>query len=155
MRNPPSAGNSPQGSLLQWTPGALTATGTSSTFVLTANDFNNIVVGLSCASVSGTSPTFDLYLQTLGPDGNWYDCYHWAQQTANTTANTQLFANISNGDGASTAIGSVGNKTVGANALGVPLLSTAVRFAYTITGTTPSITPTVNVYAPGADRGGF
>lgn len=134
----------------QWTPGALVATGVSGPIVLPNSDFEGLTIGLSIASVAGTTPTLDLYIQTLGPDGNYYDMYHFAQQSANTTANNQIFVKVS--AGGSSLVGTVGSKTVAANTLGVGLLSNTIQFAYTIAGTSPSFTPTVNVYAPAADR---
>lgn len=135
--------------------GAIGTTGTGIVFNLPVQDYNKFTVGLSNASVSGTNPTLDLYLQTQGPDGNWYDVYHWAQQTANTTANHQVFVDIGVGSGMR-LIGDVGASTVAANTLGVSPLSNTFRFAYTIGGTaTPTFTPTINFYLNEVDRGGL
>lgn len=133
---------------------ALAATGTSAPFVLPFSDITALVIKLFLSAVTGTSPTLDLYLQTMGPDGNWYDMYHWTQQTTATTTANGVWATITCDDGAR-AIGVVGSKTIGANALGVPILTNQFRLAYTIGGTTPVFTGTVDVYAANADRSGF
>lgn len=136
-----------------WAPGALAATGTGAAFTLRNADFESIVAGLTLASVTGTSPTLDLYLQVQAADGNWYDMYHWAQQTGNTTATHQNFVAIS--CGGSRLIGDVGSKTISANTLGVGIIGNTFRFAYTIGGTNPHFTPTVNVYQPQTDHAGL
>lgn len=135
--------------------GAIGATANGTAFNLPVQDYDSFTAGLTVAAVGGTNPTLDLYLQTLGVDGNWYDVYHWAQQTANTTANTQVFVNVGVGSG-SRLVGSVGASTIAANTLGVGPLSNTYRFAYTIGGTaTPTFTPTINFYLNEENRGGL
>lgn len=133
--------------------GAVAATANGTAFNLPVGDYNSFVAGLTVAAVTGTTPTLDLYLQTLGIDGNWYDVYHWAQQTAATTAAHQIFVQI--GIDEMRLIGDVGAKTVAANTLGVSPLSNTFRLAYTIGGTNPSFTPTVNFYLNQVDNGGL
>lgn len=130
---------------------AVTATGTGNAFILPNQDFSSLVFALSLSAVSGTTPTLDLYVQVLGPDGNWYDLVHFAQQTAATTANNQIFATVS--VGGSTYNGIVGSKTISASSVGAPLIGNTLRLAYTIGGTTPSFTGTVNIYQNQMDRG--
>lgn len=130
---------------------ALLVTGTGATFSLPWTDFDSVVVGLSVASVGGTNPTLDLYVQTQGPDGNWYDMYHFPQQTANTTAGHQVFVALS--CTGQRLIGDIGASTIAANTLGVGFLSNNLRFAYTVGGTaTPTFTPTINFYGNNTDR---
>lgn len=124
---------------------AITATGVGNPFSMPLTDYDSIVFGLFLSAVTGTSPTLDLYLQTLGVDGNWYDVYHWAQQTGTTTAANQIFVQAGVGSG-SRLIGTVGSKTISANTLGVDLLSNTFRLAYTVGGTSPSFTGVVNSY---------
>lgn len=129
---------------------AATATGAGAAFTLPWQDFDSVLVGLFVTTATGTTPTLDLYIQTLGPDGNWYDMYHWAQQTAATTAANQVFVGLS--CTGQRTIGVVGSKTVAANTLGVGFMGQSVRLAYTIGGTSPSFTFSVNVYGTNSDR---
>lgn len=139
----------------QVAPGAIAATGNGAAFNLPVTDYDDFVVGLSISGTAGTNPTLDIYLQTLGPDGNWYDVYHWAQQTGDTTAAHQIFAQIGVA-GNSRLIGDVGAKTVAANTLGVSPLSNTYRFAYTIGGTAgPTFTPVFNFYLNNENHGGL
>lgn len=112
--------------------------------LLPESDFNNIVLKLKTANVSGTSPTLDLYLQTTDDEGTtWYDSVHFTQLTGNTT--NPYFAAVPNG-GASvpTHIGTVGDATISAAAGGVPLLSRLVRVKAVIGGTTPAFDITLD-----------
>lgn len=133
---------------------ALAATGTSAAFVLPFADFTALTFKLFLSAVTGTSPTLDLYLQTMGPDGNWYDMVHFAQQTTTTTAANGVWASTTCDDGVR-YVGVVGSKTIAASAVGVPALTNQFRLAYTIGGTTPVFTGTLDVYATNADRSGF
>ena len=129
----------------------LTATGNGTAVTLPFTDFDSALVGLSISASSGTTPTLDMYLQTTTDGGTtWFDVYHWTQQTTTTT--NPAFVSVSCTD-ALRAVGTVGSKTIGANALGVPLLSPTMRLAYTLTGTTPSFTTTVTLYVPSATHG--
>ena len=137
----------------QIAPGAITATGATTAFVLPWTDWDAFVINLTAAAVTGTSPTGDFYLQTMGPDGNWYDVYHFTQVTTTVATTAPLWALLS--ITTARAIAAVGSKTISANALGVPPLTNQFRIAYTIGGTTPSITPIFNILGIEANRDGF
>ena len=133
---------------------AVAATGTSPAIVLPFTDITNLIVKLVFSAVTGTTPTFDCWIQTLGPDGNWYDMARFAQQTAATTANNGVWASVTCDDGARVA-GTIGSKTIAVSTVGVPLLTNQIRLAYTVAGTTPSFTGTVDFYAANSDKAGF
>lgn len=130
---------------------AIVATGDSGSFNLPFNDYRDLTVGVVVTAASGTTPTLDLYLQVQAPDGNFYDVYHFPQQTTTTAAGSQVFVTVQTGG--QRLIGAVGSKTVAANTLGVPLLDNTMKLAWTVTGTTPSFTFTTNFYSPDEDHG--
>lgn len=130
---------------------AIIATGNSGAFNLPFGDYESLSVGLFVTTATGTTPTLDLWLQVQGPDGNFYDVYRWAQQTAATTANNQIWVGLSAGGGR--LVGTVGSKTIAVNTLGVPLLGRTMQLAWTVAGTSPSFTFSVNIYSPEEDHG--
>ena len=97
------------------TAAAVTATGTDTAV---SHSAKHVVVDLRVSAVSGTSPSLTPRLERLGSDGNWYTIW---TGTAMTAVGNQS-ANI--GPGLTTAVLPVGQ----------------VRLAWTVTGTTPSLT---------------
>ncbi len=72
---------------------------------------DEVLVFLDVTAVSGTSPTLDVKVQTKGPDGKWYEIASFAQKTA-----------------------------AGNEAKAITNYGEILRVAYTIGGTTPSVT---------------
>lgn len=125
-------------------------TGTTPVFNLPFTDLNAVTAGL--VITTATAGTIDVYVQTQAPDGNFYDVYHYAQQSATTTAGSQVFGAFNAEDG-QRAIGVVGSKTISANTLGVGPLSNTWRIAFTIA--TGPFAFSVNFYSPTEDKGGL
>ena len=131
---------------------AITATGNSTPTLPFFADIRGGLVELNVTAASGTTPTLDVYLQTSLDGGNtWYDAVHFPQQTTTTAANTSNFMTVSLDD-AGRAIGNIGNKTIAANTIGVPLMGGIMRVAYTVGGTTPSFNFYVRVHFPYTDN---
>lgn len=59
----------------------------SATFTI-PQDADNIIVKVPVASINGTAPTYDIYLQTTDDGGStWYDCLHLPTITGTTISN--------------------------------------------------------------------
>lgn len=122
----------------------VTASG-SDVIVLPKGDFDSVLVELNVSAASGTTPTLDLYAQTTIDGGsNYLDAVRFAQIT--TTTSNKHYAIISIPRN-SAVIGAVGDATISASAVGVPLCSRIVRIKYAIGGTSPSFSFTVKFYA--------
>jgi len=102
-------------------------------FIIPFNDFDSILFRLDVSSLTGTSPTLDVYIQTTDDGGTtWYDVAHFAQQTGATT--NPLFAKVSQeGD---SYIGAVGDASIAAGSVsGLPIMNKLVRIKYVFGGT--------------------
>lgn len=124
----------------------VTAATTSSTtsFQIPQNDFDMVLLKLTCQALTGTTPTLDVYVQTT-PDGGttFRDSVHFTQIVASGA--TEYWASVPNSDFFS---GAVGDATIAANAQGLPLISRLVRVKYVIGGTTPSAEFTLDCFLP-------
>jgi hypothetical protein len=66
----------------------ISASGNSGSFGQTNTDgpdltgFHELFVGATAGGESGTTPTLDVYLDLLGPDGNYYQVAHLTQLTS-------------------------------------------------------------------------
>lgn len=93
---------------------ARTASGTGTAF--STADVNEVHGTLTVSAASGTSPTLDVRLETTADGTNYYTVGSWSQITSTATANAKVF-------------GPVGDLS---------------RWAWTIGGTTPSFTFTID-----------
>lgn len=121
-----------------------TATGTVDN-IFQEFDFDSVTFELFVAAVGGTTPTLDMYIQTLDNAGNYHDCVHFTQLTGNITQANAYYATVACGDN-TRWIGQTGSKTIAAGTVASPLISRSVRCAFTIGGTGPTFTITVNAY---------
>lgn len=120
---------------------AVTATGTGGAVVLQDFQGEQIVAKLNVSAASGTTPTLDVVMQeSLDGGTNWVDVARFAQITAATTN-----AHYANLVGSTAVAGAVGDGTIAASTTGVALVSDTLRVKYTIGGTTPSFTFTLDL----------
>jgi hypothetical protein len=146
-----SAGMLQPGSKLLVASNTVTATGTSTPFVMPYADAYRLI--LAVGTVTGTSPTFDAVLQD-SPDGGttWVNLpLRFTQVTATGTAANDpyiIFKMVSISDAASAGVVA---GTGGALGVNTPVNVKNVRLSYTIGGTTPSIT--FSLYANTIMRG--
>ncbi len=123
------------------TASAVTATGAGGAVVMQDFMYGNAVAKLNVSAASGTTPTLDAVLQqSLDGGTTWVDVGRFAQITAATT--NPHYINLVE---AFTIVGAVGDGTIAASSTGVTLLSDTVRVKYTIGGTTPSFTFTLDI----------
>jgi hypothetical protein len=113
-----------------------TSSGTDA-FVIDVNDFDSVLFKLDVATLSGgTSPTIDVYFQTSLDGGSTFkDVCHFAQITAATT--NSLFAISSSVKDA--YIGAVGDASISAGSVGIPVASKYARLKYVISGSPTSV----------------
>ncbi len=132
----------------------VTATTSSSTsFIAPNNDYFSLVGKLSVTTLSGgTSPTLDVYVQTTDDGGTtWFDVAHFTQATG-ATANP-LWHILPNSQAGSAGVGAVGDKTISANAAGVPILSRNIKISYVYAGSPSAANWTLTLYAHNQDKG--
>lgn len=79
---------------------------------------DEMLIFLDVTAVSGTSPTLDVSVKTLGPDGKWYQIAQFTQRT-----------------------------TTGQEAKAITNFGGDLKVDYTIDGTTPSFTFSVTAVA--------
>lgn len=120
-----------------------TATQTDN-FLLQANDYDGIVFELITSQASGSSgQTLDVYVQCQDDAGNWRDVVHFAQVSASSA--TPLYAEVSAGS-SNKYIGAVGDKTIGAGAVGIAIVNNNLRCVGVIAGTAPDFAYQVTAY---------
>ncbi len=123
----------------------VTATGNSAAFVLPIADSYTFAV--IAATVTGTSPTYDIVYQTSYDGGTTYVNLPWRH--AQVTAATTLLLTVRLGMG----VGEVGFEGAVAATGGtlvkpaVPADLTKMRLGYTVGGTSPSAAITLLVFA--------
>jgi len=123
------------------------------TFLINPIDISSLVFKLQVASITGTAPTLDVYIQTTDDGGTtFYDVAHFAQVTAAITNANALFLTvpINGGDG-----GYVGGSASGTIAAGtvnkLPFLSNLVRIRAVMGGTVTAVNWQIDVYAQSQD----
>lgn len=109
-------------------------TSSSSTFIAPNNDYLSLVGKLTVTTLSGgTSPTLDVYYQTTDDGGTtWYDVAHLTQATGATTS--PIWTTVNSGSQTTAVHGAVGDATVTAGNVGIPLLSRNIRIKYVYAG---------------------
>ena len=97
---------------------------------------------LTCGTVTGTSPTLDVYVQTLLPDATtWQDIAHFAQVTSSTASRIIHFVTGASSEAA------VQTETLAAATIKAIGLGCFVRVRCVVAGTSPSfasVTVTAN-----------
>lgn len=137
-----------QGSVIsqQLLSAAVQTASTNTPVVLQEFDMDSITFELFVAGTAGTTPTLDVYIQTQDNAGNWHDCCHFTQITANVAQTLAHYCSVPVAD-TPRSLGSVGSQTIAANsAVGVPILSRALRVSTVIGGSSPSFTITLTAY---------
>lgn len=123
----------------------VTATGNSAVFTLPVAD--TYTFALVAASVTGTSPTFDVVYQSSYDGGVTYINLPWRHVQITAAATLQLTIRLGLGvgevgfEGAVAATGGTLVKPV------VPPDLTKMRLSYTVAGTTPSASITLLLFA--------
>lgn len=123
----------------------VTASGSTAAITLAAADSYAFVLNVTAAS--GTTETLDMAIQVF--DGTtWFDWWRFAQVTTSTVTRRLVVQPIQGRGEAGTeaAITAAASGALNANA---PLggLNNQIRFTYTISGTSPSYTFAVSVFA--------
>ena len=116
----------------------ITATSSgNTTVVIPVNDFDSFIAKLVVTTLSGTSPTLDVYIQTTDDGGTtWFDAAHFTQYSAASTNPNWMTIHVEGGDGViSTLGGEIGDATIAASKTGVPLMDKLVRIKYVYGGT--------------------
>ena len=127
--------------------GTVTATGQSATFTMPYADAYRLILIISAAT--GTTPTFDAVLQD-SPDGGttWVNLpLRFTQMTAAGNAYI-IFKPVGLSDAATAGVSAASGGVLAAN---TPFNAKNVRLAYTVGGTTPSIS--YKLYANCIGRG--
>jgi hypothetical protein len=127
-----------------------TGTSGSPIYTLGVVDFSTIIAKVYATSMSGTSPTLDVYLQTQDPStASWFDLVHFAQIVGTVTEANALFAAIGKGNG---YLGTAPSVSLAAGkASSIPLLSRAIRVVYTYGGTIGTVNATISLSAVDQD----
>lgn len=125
----------------------LTGVSGSQAFTIGTFDFNLLVAKLEAATLSGTSPTLDVYVQTSDDGGvTFYDLIHFAQVTAAITNANALFAQVEKG--IQGYIGTASTLTLAAAKVsGLPLLGNTMKVVYTYGGTIGTANATLTLTA--------
>lgn len=130
------------------------ATGASSAFTFPTMDFEALVFALTASSVSATA-TLNVWVQGTFDGGlTWYDMLKFPTISA-SSANP--YFGLATAVGNNSMIGNVGASTVTSTAggVGIPLMSPTVRTYWSLGGTTPSASFTLQAYQHQFDRGGI
>lgn len=129
-----------------------TGTTGSTSFVLQNTDFNVLVAKLKAATLSGTSPTLDVYIQTSDDGGTtWYDVVHFTQLTAAVTNQNAYYATLGVTKGAA-YVGQPESQHISAGTVSsLPLLGRLVNVAYVYGGTVGTANMTCTIYAVDQD----
>lgn len=98
---------------------------------LTDFDFDSLTFKLNVTVASGSAPTLDVYIQTSDDGGStWKDSARFAQVAAATT--NPHYASVPASVGAGVVHGAIGDATISASTVGVPLLDRIVRAKWVI-----------------------
>ncbi len=108
-------------------------------------EWDNAVVELAVTTVTGTSPTLDLYVQETLDGTNFIDVAHFTQVTGVLAIPHRVA--LSKGVTTDAVKEGVGDATATAGQLGFPLVTNHIRIKWVVAGTTPSFTFAVNGYA--------
>lgn len=125
---------------------AQTVSGDSGLISFADGRFDDLIVEVAVSAASGTNPTLDVYVQQTFDNGTTYvDVAHFTQITAALTNKARVC--LARGNFTNALKEGVGDATVTAGQLGLPLLSSKGRIKWVIGGTTPSFTMAVTAYA--------
>lgn len=130
------------------------STGASSAFTFPSADFDALIFALTASAVSATA-TLDVWVQTTLDGGStWLDMLKFPTISA-SAANAQY--GIASALGSNRMIGTVGASTITSTAGGfaMPLVSPTVRTYWSLGGTTPSASFTLQAYEHQFNRGGI
>ncbi len=112
---------------------AHTASGDTGSFQVETYGTADILLDVTVAS--GTSPTLDVYIEKLLPDGTtWQDIYHFPQAT--TAYGKKAVSLIGQAPDEFT----VQNQAIAASAIVTTLFGAIWRISWVLTGTSPSFT---------------
>ncbi len=133
--------NRPTQSLTLHASGAETASGNSGAVLLPSVQGQIMLVEVNVSAASGTTPTLDLYFQeSLDNGATFKDVAHFTQITTTTASPVYLKLGLGNNAIADAVVGAIGDATVAAGSLGLPVISGVLRLKWVIGGTTPSFT---------------
>lgn len=124
---------------------ARTASGNSGAITLSDGPFDDIIIEVDVTAASGTTPTLDIYVQETLDGTNYVDVAHFTQITAALTNKARVA--LKRGNLSDAIKEGIGDATVAANTLGLPLMTDKGRVKWVIGGTTPSFTFSVTSYA--------
>jgi len=113
---------------------AITASEVINAFATPYDGVTTLAVDITISAVSGTgTPTMTLFLERQGADGNWYQIWTSAAQTATGAISLSMGPAMvgTNVTGATTAVGVV--------------LTANARLRCTVSGTNPSFTTSVSI----------
>ena len=112
------------------------------------NDLHALVGKLTITTLSGTSPTLDVYIQTTDDGGTtYYDVAHFAQQTGAVTNANALWVTIPVDMGDGKYVGAAADASINASTVnGLPLLSSTYRVKYVYGGTVGTANWTLTLY---------
>jgi hypothetical protein len=89
-------------------------------------DFDSLTFKLNVTVASGMAPTLNVFIQTSNDGGtNWLDCAHFAQLSSPTS--DAHYASVPASVGSAAVHGAIGDATIAASAVGVPVLDRVVR----------------------------
>lgn len=120
----------------------------SQSFVLQNTDANVFVGKLTVTTLTGTSPTLDVYFQTSDDSGTTnYDVVHFAQATGAITNANALFVKFGDLKGSGGYVGTATTQTLAAGKVnGLPLLGRYLNVAYVYGGTIATANATITIY---------
>jgi hypothetical protein len=96
-------------------------------------DFDSVVFELNVTQVAATTTTLDVYVQTKDSAGNDRDVCRFAAFTASSANRHYAIVPVAGGAGA--VKGAVGDRSISASTLGVPILTRDFKVAAVLTGT--------------------
>ena len=100
-----------------------------------------MLVEVNVSAASGTTPTLDLYFQeSLDNGATFKDVAHFTQITTTTASPVYLKLGLGNNAITDAVVGAIGDATVAAGQLGLPVISGVLKLKWVIGGTTPSLT---------------
>lgn len=112
------------------------------TAVLQEFDVDSVTFFLAVSQIAATTNTTNVYIQTQDAAGNWWDAGHFQQITASSATPYVLTCPVAD----NRYIGQLQATSIAASAIGVPLLSRAVRVVGLIGGSTPTTSYTLIAY---------
>ena len=131
----------------------LTGVTGSVTFTLIPTDWNTLVAKLYATTLSGTSPTLDLYIQTQDPQtATFIDVVHFTQLTTSVTEPNAYFAKFGDQKSSALYVGQPKQQNISVGSIsGLPLLSRTAKVIYVYGGTVGTANVTLGIEAVDQD----